>query len=410
MLLEKISAKDFGRLPSKKMRISDLFLTLSWALDMGKVEILNHSRRVAYISYEIAKIMNLNPEKINQVVLASLIHDIGIEENENKKIADSFFELDSNFVELHCRNGASLTDKINFLPELSKIILCHHNNWSLNNFNSLNGEQIPTASRIIYLADRIEALINKDDYILFQVDSIIKKIKKHSGSLFDPDIVENFVKLAGRESFWLNISSGEYNDILEHWGRETRKEINLDDLEIIAGIMADIIDRISPFTSRHSTGVAAISAMLTYELGFDRRCQRAVTTASLFHDLGKLIVPKEIIEKKGRLNDREYNLIKQHSFYTYRLLNKIKGIGDIPEWAAYHHERLDGSGYPFHYKAEKLNLGSRIIAVSDVFQALTEDRPYRKAFTIEQALEIIEEMVINGEFDKRVVENLKNSI
>lgn len=410
MLLEEISTKDFGKLPSKKMRISDLFLTLSWALDMGKAEILNHSRRVAYISYEIAKILGLSSEKINKVVLASLIHDIGIEENENKKIADSSFDLDSDFIELHCRSGAELTDRINFLPELSKIILCHHNNWSSNNFNSLSGEQIPTASRIIYLADRVEALIDKNEYILFQVNFIIKKIKKHSGSFFDPDIVNNFIELSKKESFWLNISSGEYNNILAQWGRETRREINLDDLEIIASVMADIIDRISPFTSRHSTGVAAISAMLTYELGFDKKYQRAVTTAALFHDLGKLIIPEDIIEKKGHLNDREYNLIKQHSFYTYRLLNKIKGIGDIPEWASYHHERLDGSGYPFHHKAEELNMGSRIIAVSDVFQALTEDRPYRKAFTIEQALEIVEEMKVNGELDKRVVESLKNSI
>jgi len=184
----------------------------------------------------------------------------------------------------------------------------------------------------------------------------------------------------------------------------------LSDLESIASIVAHLIDRVSPFTSRHSTGVATIAAMITHELGYSYQQQRAIRIAGLFHDLGKLIVPAEIIEKEAELTAAEIKVVKQHTFYTYRLLNKIQGLGSIPEWAAFHHERLDGTGYPFRISGDQLNTGSRIMAVSDVFQALTEDRPYRPAFSIAKALGIIDSMEQEAKLDAEIVAVLKNAI
>ena len=392
------------------MRISDLFITISKALDMGDIEILDHSRRVAYISLELAKRLNLANKKINEVVLTALISDIGIMSTEDKVKAQNVFNLDEGVTESHSKDGYELTKNLKILPNIPEIILHHHHKWSGNNFDGVKGEDIPLASRIIFLADRIEALIEEDKYILFQVNDIITAIESQSDSWFDPNIVDAFLELANKEFFWLILSTGEYSSILELWGEGTEMKIDLDDLESVASIVAKLIDRISPFTSRHSTGVATIAAMLTHELAFNQLEQRAMRIAGLFHDLGKLIIPKEIIEKKGELNDEEYKIIQQHSFYSFRLLNKINGLGDIPEWAALHHERLDGNGYPFHYDKNTLNTGSKIMAVSDVFQALTEDRPYRKAFSIAQAIEIIDDMKFKLKFDKDIVNALKDSI
>ncbi|HKL75164.1 MAG TPA: HD domain-containing phosphohydrolase [Halanaerobiales bacterium] len=405
-----IVTQNFGQLPENEMRISDLFISISRALDMGKIEILDHSSRVAYISLELANYLEFNKKEINKLVLTSLINNIGIMSVEEKRIIKNNFQLNEKFIERQSRNGANLLKKINFLPNIDNIILYSHHKWNGDNFDNVKEKKIPLASRIIFLADRIESLISEEKYILFQVDRILNKIKEKSGEWFDPDLVKAFLKLAKKESFWLNLETKEYNNILEEWGKETQIKINLKNLESLATILAHLIDRISPFTSRHSTGVSTIAAMLTHELGYEELEQRVIRIAGLFHDLGKLIIPAEIIEKEAELTDKEYKIIKQHSYYTYRLLKKIRGLGSMPEWAAFHHERLDGSGYPFRFSSEDINIGSRIMAVSDVFQALTEDRPYRSAFTISKALEIMEEMVENNKIDENIFLTLKQSI
>lgn len=399
-----------GSLPDSEMRLSDLFITLSRALDMGNSGILKHSRRVAYIAYEIAVEMDLEAQKKNEVVLAALIHDIGIVNFENKEKAQNFFQIEMELSETHCKLGSDLTKRLNFFPGLTDIINYHHHKWDGNNFDNIQKNKIPLASRIIYLADRIEAIIDPQIFILNQSEDIIHLIKSKSGSWFDPNLIKIFTKIAQREFFWLNLESEEYNNILANWGKKTKVKINLSDLESLASIVAHLIDRISPFTSRHSSGVATIAAMLAHELKFNLKYQRALRTAGLFHDLGKLIVPNEIIEKNDQLTDSEFQIIKQHTFYTYKLLNKIEGLGSIPEWAAFHHERLDGSGYPFKIKGEDLSSGCKIMAVSDVFQALTEDRPYRSAFSISKALEIIDQMQQDSKLDKDIIDVLKNSI
>ena len=405
-----IVTQNFGQLPENEMRISDLFISISRALDMGKIEILDHSSRVAYISLELANYLQFNKKEINKLVLTSLINNIGIMSVEEKRLIKNNFQLNEEIIERQSRNGANLLKKINFLPNIDNIILYSHHKWNGSNFDSVKEDKIPLASRIIFLADRIESLINEEEYILFQLDRILNKIKEKSGDWFDPELVKAFSKLAKKESFWLNLETKEYNNILEEWGKETQIKINLKNLESLATILAHLIDRISPFTSRHSTGVSTIAAMLTHELGYEELEQRVIRIAGLFHDLGKLIIPAEIIEKEAELTDKEYKIVKQHSYYTYRLLKKIRGLGSMPEWAAFHHERLDGSGYPFHLSSENINIGSRIMAVSDIFQALTEDRPYRSAFTISKALEIMQDMVEKNKIDKNIFSTLKQSI
>jgi putative nucleotidyltransferase with HDIG domain len=410
-LIENNNArKKIGELPAAEMRLSELFIALSSALDMGDFDILDHSRRVAYIALEISEYIGLEEKEVNQIVLASLIHDIGIDDFNDKKSAQGFFDVDINLIESHCKLGADLTKKLTFLPKIDKIIYYHHHKWNGNNFDQVKGTEIPLASRIIHLSDRVEAMINPEIFILNQIEDILQSVNNKSAIWFDPDLAKVFNDIARKESFWLNLRVKEYTDILRTWGKRTKTNIDLYNLESLASIVAHLIDRVSPFTSRHSTGVATIAAMITDEMNYSLEEQRAIRVAGLFHDLGKLILPNEILEKNSKLSNSEFQLVKQHPYHTYRLLNKIKGIGSIPEWAAFHHERLDGKGYPFKIKGENLNIGSRIMAVSDVFQALTEDRPYRLAFSISKALEIIDEMKEDLKLDASIISILKDAI
>jgi len=129
--------------------------------------------------------------------------------------------------------------------------------------------------------------------------------------------------------------------------------------------------------------------------------------AGYLHDLGKLAVPSEILEKPAKLTEDEFNIIKSHPFYTYRILETISDLDVINIWASFHHERLEAKGYPFHNKGEDLSLGSRIMAIADVFTAITEDRPYRKKMTSDEALQVLREMAENSTLDSNLVSTLR---
>ena len=132
--------------------------------------------------------------------------------------------------------------------------------------------------------------------------------------------------------------------------------------------------------------------------------------AGLLHDLGKLVVPNAILEKPAGLTPNEFAVIKQHTYYTYSTLGTIAGMRQIAEWAAFHHERLDGAGYPFRRDGPSISLGSRIMCVADVFTALAEDRPYRKGMTPERVTGIMQDMASRGLQDRRIVQMLLDDI
>jgi HD-GYP domain-containing protein (c-di-GMP phosphodiesterase class II) len=125
--------------------------------------------------------------------------------------------------------------------------------------------------------------------------------------------------------------------------------------------------------------------------------------AGLLHDLGKLRVPDELLEKPGKLTHDEYSNVQRHSFDTYNILKNIHGFEDIALWAGQHHERINGSGYPYHLTAAQLSLEARIVAVADVFQALAQNRPYRKALEPEVIAAMLNEEMLKGKLDAEIV-------
>jgi HD-GYP domain-containing protein (c-di-GMP phosphodiesterase class II) len=125
--------------------------------------------------------------------------------------------------------------------------------------------------------------------------------------------------------------------------------------------------------------------------------------AGLMHDVGKLCVPDEIVEKPAPLTDLEFSVMERHSFETYQILRHIPGMETIAEWAAFHHEALNGHGYPFRHAAERLGREARIVAVADVFQALAQARPYRGPQPAEEIRRILSNFVAAGTLDPDVV-------
>ena len=162
----------------------------------------------------------------------------------------------------------------------------------------------------------------------------------------------------------------------------------------------------SPFTYRHSNGVSLVGRFLAESMGFSHEEVELIQVAGLLHDLGKLAIPEAIIEKRGPLTKAEMNLMKQHTYYTYWLLKPITLPFPIPEWAAFHHERLDGQGYPFHKSATDLDTSARLLAVADIYTALREERPYRSSLSEVEIKRILKAKVADGGLDQKIIEHL----
>jgi HD-GYP domain-containing protein (c-di-GMP phosphodiesterase class II) len=260
----------------------------------------------------------------------------------------------------------------------------------------------------VHLADRLSVSIDENKEILAQIPSIMKSIENNQ-SIFHPDTLVALNKLEKLEYFWIETCSLPIYNVLPGRMHFTRKIIDLETLRSFAKVVANIIDYRSRFTSTHSSGVAAVALELTTISGFSERECKMMEIAGFLHDLGKLAVSNDILEKNGALTYEEVNEMRKHTYFTYVALNKIKGLEHISTWAAYHHEKLNGNGYPFHVKGEDFPKLARIMAVADIVTAITEDRPYRLGMKSEEAVKILTNMVENGAIDKGTVKIVKEN-
>jgi putative nucleotidyltransferase with HDIG domain len=181
------------------------------------------------------------------------------------------------------------------------------------------------------------------------------------------------------------------------------------DIEKFALCFADIIDQRSPFTFNHSTGIAEISKKVVKHLGYDEETQNKMYLVGLLHDIGKLHVPTDILHKNGTLTPEERFEINKHVYYTRKILEQIEGFEEITNIAANHHEKLNGCGYPNHLTEEQLGELEKVMSICDVFQSLTEERPYRAMMPLDKVWQVIDDMAENQHLDKPLVDKVKQA-
>lgn len=145
---------------------------------------------------------------------------------------------------------------------------------------------------------------------------------------------------------------------------------------------------------------------MAYFYEYDSEKIMKLIIAANLHDLGKLAVPNKILDKPTQLTKEDFAIVKCHTYYTRQALEKVNGFEDIVDWAANHHEKLDGTGYPYGIDGSKLTKESRLMSCLDMYQALTEDRPYRKGLTHTKTMEILYEHASKGYIDSNIVKDL----
>ena len=176
----------------------------------------------------------------------------------------------------------------------------------------------------------------------------------------------------------------------------------------LATLIAQIIDFKSHYTCKHSSGVAVNCRAMAKNYGFPPEKITKYYLAGALHDVGKLMISNSLLQKPGRLNDEEFNRMKKHAFYTHQILENIKNkdMIDIIKWASNHHEKLNGTGYPLGLTGDQLSMEERLMTCCDIYQALTEERAYKKGFPHEEAIRIMRDMGMKGELDLQIVQTM----
>lgn len=376
---------------------------ISECVDLVNPVFSHHHKRVTCIALNIANSMGLSLEEKLELAVASLLHDVGA---LSIKERIKYLEFESDFVAKsqygHAEIGYNLFKEFKLFSGPALLIRYHHTYYT-------EKDSLPLGAYILHLADRIAISIREGD-ILSQSKNIKHRIITQKNRMFNPNVVDGFLDASSRDSFWFDAIYMPLDILIKENSLGKKACLSLDDLFTFAFILHLLIDFRSRFTATHSYGVAGVAVELARCLGFSNDEIMLMEIAGYLHDLGKIAIPIEILEKPDKLTEEEFNIMKLHVYYTYRILERIEGIELINEWGAFHHERLDGSGYPFGLKDKDLSLGSRIMQIADIFTALTENRPYRKGLDRYDAIEIIRSLVRDDKLDKDVFSVLEANL
>lgn len=384
-----------------RVNIFDLVASIARVVDMMSPVVGNHHMQVAYLAYRLSEELNLPHDKRSELATAGALHDIGAFSLQDRL---DLLEFEDKKPGRHSMAGSLLLQKFKPFASIAKMIKFHHVPWQDGNNTFQNNESVPLDSHIIHLADRVAVRISKEAPILSQVQGICNAISTQKGDTFVPEHVEALLNLAKKEYIWLEIISDYIAAILRKNAAFEARELAIDELVDFSLLICQLIDFKSKFTSTHSSGVAATAIFLSELAGFSNHERKLIKIAAYLHDLGKLAIPSEILEKPDKLTNDEWFVMRSHVYYTHQALDPFEALGVISAWGSLHQERLNGTGYPFGYKADKLPLGARIMAVADVFTALTENRPYRAGMNRNAAIGILRSMADNDELDKNMID------
>lgn len=379
--------------------LSDLMRCLCRVMDWMNPALVTHQLRVAFIARQLAAEMALSDNEQRLLLLGGMLHDIG---TLSMKERLGGAEPDHISTRSHSELGFLLLRDCRTFAEVAHLIRNHHTPWK----GTSQPLPLGRLSNVLYLAERIDTLVGSDREILGQVGEICTTLRQGAGRFFAAEHVEALESVAGRDFFWFSISPDSVKIAVQGDLRALDQTVTMDEMLEVSRVFSHIIDFRCRHTATHSSGVAGTAEALAAYCGFSEEGCRDMKIAGYLHDLGKLTVPATILNKPGKLNRDEFNIVKQHPFRTYQCLQGIRGLEEITLWAALHHERLGSDGYPFRHEGKTLPLGSRIVAVADVFTALTEDRPYRRGLKQDEAMKILWEMVGEKALDGEVVHSL----
>ncbi len=306
------------------------------------------------------------------------------------KIAATQHRNNRDLIELRCDRGAMIVRKLGLGIPVAVAVRHLDEHWDGGGYPSgLKGAAIPILSRIMGVAQHLDAFC-----MAHGPETAIDTLLRRSRRWFDPELAAAAVSLHDSRQLWLNCLPGDSTEdtraAILSLDPEGQNHLSALDIDAICETFADVVDAKSPFTYRHSLGVMDAAIAIANVLCLAPARLQLVRRAALLHDVGKLSISNTILDKPTRLTKTELAIVKSHPGLSAEILGHIAAFGEIALIAGEHHEKLDGSGYPNRLGAPDLSLESRLVAVADIFGALSEKRPYRDPLTTVQISAIMD--------------------
>ena len=298
-------------------------------------------------------------------------------------------------IEMRCNRGASIVRKIGLSEQTAQAVRSLDEHWDGSGYPERStGTAISPLARVMAVAQHLDVFaLERGPAMAMQV------LRQRTGRWFDPEVTSAAESLHRKGALWMHCLPNS-SDSAAQSQRFTRSAVldlappqiagtSPSHIDSICEAFAEVVDAKSHFTFSHSVGVTWVAAAIGETMGLNPERKQLLHRAALLHDLGKLRVPNSILDKPGKLDAEEWSIMREHPGLTGSILRRVKQFRELASIAGAHHEKLDGSGYPDGLHAEDLPLETRILTVSDIYTALTEDRPYRAGYSHEQAIEIM---------------------
>lgn len=289
-------------------------------------------------------------------------------------------------IAIRCERGANIARQMGFPEATCSAIRSLDEHWNGGGHpEGLKEHAIPLLARIANLAQTTDIFHGAHG-----VKATMAMVKDRRKTWFDPQLADFVLTWRNDTAWWswLTESAPEI-EVLAMGPPEPRRTVQGAGFDLVAQSFADIVDAKSPFTYRHSTNVSRWARQIGTKFFTDEHQLTRLSRAGLLHDIGKLGVSNTILDKNGALSDDERTLMQEHPVHTWEILRRVPAFSDFARMASLHHEKLDGSGYPWQVPGEALDLPARILVVADIFEALTADRPYRAGMPIDAALGLL---------------------
>jgi HD-GYP domain-containing protein (c-di-GMP phosphodiesterase class II) len=291
-------------------------------------------------------------------------------------------EVTRSLMQARCDRGAEIVRMIGLSEGVADAIRALDEHWDgRGQPTGLAGEEIPLLGRILCLAQTAEIFYAADG-----IDGAYDVAARRAGGWFDPELVRALGAFRGDAGFWASLNDPD----LTRW-EPPERVLTADGAQLdgIAQAFAAIVDAKSPWTYRHSHRTSLVATNIGAALGFDTDELRDMRHGGLLHDIGKLSISSRILDKPSGLTNAEFERVKEHPLFTQWVLERVSCFADLAPTASAHHERLDGGGYPRGLRADDLTIPMRVLAVADVYEALTSARPYRDALSDADALDLM---------------------
>lgn len=374
--------------------LNNFLLSISVALDLAENDLKktthSHSKRVAFLSLKIAKRYNLTPQEMSDVCSYSLAHNIALKK-ENNYIKE-YYEL-----------AQDCADKLPFLCGYTNVLKYQDEYYDGSGIFGIKGKEIPLLSQIISFSHLLDEKFDLSGKDIENRKGIIEFLEVNENKLFSEEIVNHFLDVASNIDFWLDIQNE--NDILLYiFGtlHDFTSSPTFEEVLSFTTIFSDLVDQDINFIKK-------CSKMADY-YNFEHKDKQTFLIAASLYQIGKLAIPKEILSKESKLTNDEYEIMKSYPYYTKKILSNLMGFNDITNWASRIQETIDGKGYPYKLNGKDLSLKDRLMSALNIYQSLTNKKPYRDAFGHKEAIEIMLELVTKEKLDKAIVEDINKQL